>query len=586
MSVSPPTRPATQETEVRKAMGLVSGLLRQASVFGLGCALLTLVSAAYMSQVYGRVVPTGSLNTLLWLTLAVLGAYLLLQAQEWGRAAVLEEAGRTFDELLERRVFEAGIAAGLAQQSSFTGGATRDLTVLRDFIGSETMQSIYEVPVAFFLVAVLFLIHPTLGLAGLGAVAIQFLIVWMADRRNASSLAQANRIVGSVQHRSEDMLAGAAVIKAMAMTDAMRAGLRAPLGDALELQRKASEASRSANSATRFVQMVASTAVVGLSALQVIQGDLQSVGVMIVVAGMISSRAMAPLVQLVTTWEQARAAWQAWKRLDELLQAHPAAARPMPLPKPEARLAVEGLSWVRPDGVSVLHELNFALEPGDAVVVIGPSGAGKTTLTRLLAGMLAPTAGVVRLSGANVASWPKDELGPHLGYLPQEVELLDGSLADNVARFGPADPEALSSAIRRVGLGPFVESLPEGEQTRVGPAGAFLSGGYRQRVGLARAIYGQPVLTILDEPDAHLDEAGEASLAALVKELRAAGGAVVLVTHRMGMFGAANKMLLLAEGRQLAFGPIGEVLARLRGAEAAPPLKAPSAPAGPGAGAR
>lgn len=576
MPANPQPRSAPQDSELRKALGLVSSLLRQASLFGLGCALLTLVSAGYMSQVYSRVVPTGSLSTLMWLTAAVLVAYLLLQAQEWGRAAVLEEAGRSFDELLERRVFDAGIAAGLAQQSSFTVGATRDLTVLRNFIGSQTMQSIYEVPVAFFLIGILFLIHPTLGVAGVLAVGIQFLVVWLASRRSGSTLREANRIVGSVQQRSERMLAGAAVIKAMAMSDAMRAELQGPLGAALELQRKASDSSRKANSTTRFVQMAASSAVVGLSALQVIQGDLALAGVLIVVSGMISARAMAPLVQLVTSWQGALEAWEAWKRLDELLQAYPPAAKPMPLPRPESRLSVEGVAWARPDGLLVLRDLNFTLQPGDAMVVVGPSGVGKTTLSRLLAGVLSPSAGVVRLSGANVAAWPKDELGPHLGYLPQEVELIDGSLAENIARFGPVDAAEMEATLDKVGLRSWVGSLPEGTGTRVGPAGAFLSGGYRQRVGLARAAYGRPVLTILDEPDAHLDEEGEACLAALVKGLRASGGVVVLVTHRMGIFPAVNKMLLLSEGRQVAFGDIGDVLARLRALEASVPIGSPA----------
>ena len=573
-------RPASQDSELRKALGLVSGLLRQATAFGLGCALLALVSAGYMSQVYARVVPTGSLDTLLWLTAAVLVAYLLLQAQEWGRAAVLDEAGRTFDELLERRVFDAAIASGLARQVPFTVGATRDLTLLRDFIGSQTMQSIYEVPVAFFLIGVLFLIHPTLGAAGILAVTVQLLVVWLASRRSAANLREANRLIGSVQQRSERMLSGAAVIKAMAMTDALRAQLRAPLADALELQRQSSQASSRASSITRFVQMAASSAVVGLSALQVIQGDMVGVGVIIVVSGMISSRAMAPLVQLVSSWQSALTAWEAWKRLDELLHNSPPVVEPMPLPKPEARLSVEGVAWARPDGQLVLRDLNFELEPGDALVVIGPSGVGKTTLSRLLAGLLVPAAGVVRLSGANVATWPKDELGAYLGYLPQEVELIDGTLHDNIGRFGPPDAAQLGAALESAGLRAWVDSLSEGVETRVGPAGAFLSGGYRQRVGLARAVYGQPVLAILDEPDAHLDEAGEAALARLIGELRAAGGTVVVITHRMGIFKAVNKMLLLAEGRQVAFGEISEVLARLRAAEAAVPLAAP-----PGAGA-
>jgi ATP-binding cassette subfamily C exporter for protease/lipase len=315
---------------------------------------------------------------------------------------------------------------------------------------------------------------------------------------------------------------------------------------------------------TKFLQVTMGSLLLGLAALLLLQNELNGGGAMIIIASILGGRMMAPLVQVVTQWRSVVAVRDSWTRLDKLLGAIPAVPTAMPLPPPRGLLQVEGVVAMAPGTQTpILKGVAFAVQPGEAIAVVGPSACGKTTLARLLVGLWPSTAGKVRLDGADVFAWDKAELGPHVGYLPQNVELFEGTLAENIARFCEIEHAKVEAAARAVGLHDLIMSLPDGYDSPVGRDGAMLSGGQRQRVGLARALYGDPVFVVLDEPNSSLDEAGDAALASAVLQLKARGTTFVVMTHRTSILPAVDKMLVLREGQVQGFGPRDEVLAAL-----------------------
>ena len=298
---------------------------------------------------------------------------------------------------------------------------------------------------------------------------------------------------------------------------------------------------------------------------------------MMIVASILGGRVLAPLVQIITQWRMVVNVRDAWQRLDDLLAAVPVKARPMPLPAPRGMLQVEVLMAGAPNtGVALLKNVAFSLLPGEVLAVVGPSASGKTSLARLLVGLWPVASGSIRLDGADIFAWDKSELGPCLGYLPQGVELLDGTLAENIARFGEVEPAKIKAAALAVGLHDFIMSLPLGYESPVGREGAMLSGGQRQRVALARAIYGDPVLVVLDEPNSSLDEAGDEALATVILELKARGTTFVIMTHRTSVLAVADKMLVLRDGVMQAFGPRDDLLAALKKTIKGPQVCIPS----------
>jgi ATP-binding cassette subfamily C exporter for protease/lipase len=299
------------------------------------------------------------------------------------------------------------------------------------------------------------------------------------------------------------------------------------------------------------------------------KGMLLGGGGMMIVASTLGARVLAPLVQLISQWRQVVNVRDAYRRLDKVLALAPDLPPSMPLPAPQGKLSVEAVVAAAPGShVPIIRNVTFALQPGETMIIIGPSAAGKTTLARLLMGIWPAASGKVRLDGADIHAWDKTELGPHLGYLPQNVELFDGTLAENIARFGAIDQDKVRAAAELVGLSGLIDSLPDGYQTRIGEEGAFLSGGQRQRVGLARAIYGNPQFVLLDEPNSSLDAAGEQALMNTLLALKARHCSTIVISHRTSVMPAADKILLLRDGQVAAFGPRDEVLDKLRQATA------------------
>jgi ATP-binding cassette subfamily C exporter for protease/lipase len=345
----------------------------------------------------------------------------------------------------------------------------------------------------------------------------------------------------------------------------------------LGLQATASARAGAFSASTKLWQNLVTSGLLGLACWLLLHNELNGGGGMMIVASILGGRMLAPLIQGVAQWQLMVQVRDAWQRISYLLEATPELEPRMPLPPPRGSLQVETLVAAAPgSAVPILKGLTFALKPGEVLAVIGPSAAGKTTLARLLVGLWQPGNGKVRLDGVDIHSWDKAELGPHIGYLPQTVGLIDGSLAENIARFGRVDIQQVQAAARLVGLHEWALQLPQGYDTPVGGDGALLSGGWRQRVGLARALFGNPVFVVLDEPNASLDEAGDAALLAAMAIRKSQGSTFVVMTHRTSVLGSADKLLLLRDGQAQAFGPRDEVLSAMRQAMAqpvsAPPL--------------
>lgn len=543
--------------------------VRRAWFFAVVASLLLLAPTFYMFEVYGRVVNSRSHMTLAMLTLAVVLAYAVMETLEWARNEVMREAATWFDRCLAPRVVDAIHEGNLRRLGAGTVQPMVDLRVVRDFFNQPAVAAAMEAPVALVFLLILFIVHPWLGWAALVGALIQVALAWSNERMTQPPLSAANRAAIAAQQTADGMLRNAEVVEAMGMLRSIHARWWKQQQTFLDLQALASNRAGAFAALTKWIQTVWGSLLLGLGAWLVLENTLPGGGAMMIVASVLGGRVLAPLVQLVTQWRSVIQARDAWGRLIKLLAQVPPASDALPLPAPRGHVSVEGIV-VAPPGTptTILRSVAFALQPGEALAVVGPSGAGKTTLARALVGLWPSMAGKVRLDGADVYTWRKDELGPHIGYLPQGVELLEGTVAENIARFGEVDMRRVREAAALVGLDALIESLPQGYDTWVGPEGAVLSGGQRQRVALARALYGDPVLVVLDEPNASLDEAGDAALVHAIRTLKARGTTFVVMTHRTSVLTVVDKMLVLVEGAVKAFGPRDDVLAALRAGHA------------------
>jgi ATP-binding cassette subfamily C exporter for protease/lipase len=546
-----------------------------------------------MLEVYARVVDTRNHLTLWMLTLAVVVAYLVMEALEWVRSEMLHEVGHEADRTVSPRLFDLIFEANLRRQPGGTLQVMNDWRTVREFLHSPFVAAVMETPVALVFLVLVYLINPLLGWVTLAGAVLQVLIAWLTERSTQPPLAAANRTAQAAQQYADGSLRNAEVIEAMGMIRDIHARWIKRQREFLGLQAEASGAAGGFQAASKMIQQVLGSVLLGLSAYLLLHNQLGGGPAMMIVASIIGGRVLAPLVQMVTQWRGVVNARDAWARLNMLMTLMPGRETGMALPAPRGQLTVEQLVAGAPvppgpAPVPILKGLQFVLQPGESLAVIGPSAAGKTTLARMLVGLWPAIGGKVRLDGADVHAWPKSELGPHLGYLPQGVELFEGTVAENICRFGPARAEQVEAAARAVGLHEFILALPLGYDTAVGRDGAVLSGGQRQRVALARALYGDPALVVLDEPNSSLDEAGDAALSAALQGLKARGATVVVMTHRTSVLSVMDKILLLVDGTQQAFGPRDEVMAALQKAQAqaqapaqaqARPMAAASVPA-------
>lgn len=552
---------------IREALADIYPYGKRAVLFSVFTNILVLTPSLYMLQVYDRVVNSRSHTTLLMLTILVIGAYVFLEMLEWVRGQVMQNAGKELDKRLREPVFSAMFAAKLRGSPGNGSQALKDLKTVVDFLSSRTVLSLIDAPLAVMVLVLIFLIQPELGgFASAGALVLLG-IGLLNERRIRAPLKAANQSAVAAQTYARGVIRNAQVIESMGMLDHIHDRWLKIQKDSVGNQATASDYAGSNAALSKLIQSLQGSLILGFGAWFAIRGELG--GGLMIVASILGGRALAPLVQLIASWRQVLEARNAYDRLDDLLQAFPEPEDTMKLPPPQGRLSVEGVIASPPQTqLQILKGVSFRLPPGGSMAVVGPSASGKTSLARLLVGVWTPTYGKVRLDGSDISVWNKEELGPYVGYLPQNVELFDGTIAENVARFGEIDEEKVREACRMAGIEAMVGNLSQGYDTQIGEDGAFLSGGQRQGIALARAVYGDPRFVVLDEPDSSLDEAGNAALLHAIGQLKEKGATVIVITHRKNMLKVLDNMLVLVDGRVHKFGPRNEVLAALQSGNA------------------
>ena len=557
-------KPESQLSELRLALLELKPTWVSALVLSWSIALLGFAAAAYMLQVYDRVVNSRDVNTLIMLSILVLGAYAVMELLEKYRDKLLWGAGVQFEMKLSGRLYSAMFEGLRKQQMVGAQMVPGDIRTVREFFHNSAIGAVLELPIGLVSVGLIFAINPLLGWAAVIGALIQTFVAWMIQRTSRGPLLEAQRRSQEAQTYAEASLRNAQVMESMGMMPAVMAQWQSKQRSFLTFQAQASESAGTFNALSKLLQQLMGSVLLGVSAWLLLQNELNGGGAMLIISAILGGKLLAPLNKIVQQWRAFVSVGGAWERLTKLLALVPAETSQMSLAAPKGNLTVESLVAAPPgQPTPVLRGVQFAVPAGQVLVVVGPSGSGKTSLAKLLLGVWSAQAGKVRLDGADVHSWNKAELGPHLGYLPQDVELIDGTMAENIARFGDPDMVRIEDAARLVGLHDFIVSLPLGYETSVGRDGGLLSGGQRQRVALARAVYGNPVLVVLDEPNSSLDEVGDVALMQAITALKKRGTTFVINSHRTSVFPVADLMLVLRDGVQQLFGPTAEVLQKL-----------------------
>ncbi|MFA5529099.1 MAG: type I secretion system permease/ATPase [Thiohalomonadaceae bacterium] len=561
--------------QASKPMSLASLVGKWRGITAFLCAvsglvnLLALTGAFYMLQVYDRVLTSGSMETLLALSLLALMLYLFQGLFDVIRAQVLVRVGARLDwraAPLAHRV--ALTLPRLGHSSAELLERGRDVDRVRAFLGSPGPLALFDLPWVPVFLGFVYLLHPLLGLVTLGGAAFLALLAVASERVTRPLSGAAQQAALARDALAEGNVRNAEMLSAMGMTRRAVERFGAANDRHLLLQARSSAAGGGLGAVARVLRMTLQSSILGLGAWLVIAGEL-SAGA-IIAASVASARALAPIDLAIGNWKSMVQARCAWQRVRETVAAANTAAPRLPLPAPRQHLGVEHVTVAAPaSGRILLADVGFTLQAGQALGVVGPSGSGKTTLARVLTGVWPTLRGSIRLDGAALDQWDEEQLGRHIGYLPQDASLTDATIAENISRHDPApQAEAIIEAARAAGVHDMIVRLPESYQTRVGPQGGALSAGQRQRIGLARALYGKPFLVVLDEPNANLDREGEAALAEAIHAIRARGGMVVVITHRTSVLAVMDYLAVVQEGRLAAFGPRGDVLVPGR---AAPP---------------
>ena len=538
-------------------------LLGNVLFFSLLINILLLTPTFYMLEVYDRVVNSRNFNTLLWLTILVIGLYVLLEVLEWVRGRVLHLIGSKVDEGLREKLFHAIFAARIDGERVVGMTALNDIKTIREALPSSAVKGFFDAPFALFVLIILLMINPLFAaLASVGAF-VQVALGFFNERRTHKPLEDAGRFLGGARYYASGAVRNAQVIEAMGMREPIYRRWKNFQEQYLQKQADASDNAGASAAMSKLMQSLLGSLMLGLGGLLALQGVIS--GSMVIVGSILGGRLLAPLVQVVAGWRMIERFRQAVEKVDNLLVGYPEPEKGMELPAPKGALQVEKVIAGPPgSSVQILMGVDFRLAPGTSLAVMGPSGAGKSTLARLLVGLWPSRSGKVRLDGMDVHTWSKDELGPYIGYLSQDIELYEGTIAENIARFGDIDMVAVEEACRRVGLDEFVVSLPGGYETCIEADGVNFSGGQRQRIALARAIYQNPPFIVLDEPNSSLDEAGDRVLLNLLRELRGEGVTVIIITHRTQVLAVMDHILLLADGMVQTFAPAKEIFAQLK----------------------
>ena len=567
---------STQKTakypELAASFNDVKSYFIYAGLFSAAVNLLMLVPVIYMLQVYDRVVSSGSYSTLAMLTLLMVALTAALGGFEWVRSMILIAASNRIEKNLRRRVSDATFKRAL-----LTGGAVSnsqplsDLSSLRQFLTGNGLFAFFDAPWFPIYVFVMFMFHPLFGYAAIFAGIVMVALAYTTEKVTSKKLQDANSQSNWINNQVNGTLKNSEVIAAMGMADDLRHRQEKRFDQVLTLQTDASRSAGLLQSLSKTFRMVMQSLLLGLGALLALRQEI-SPGMMIA-GSLLLGRALAPIDMLVGTWKGFTLARGQYDRLGQLLNQIPKDADTMSLPAPTGKLSAEQVMVVPPGSKNiVVRGVNMELNAGEALGIVGPSASGKSCLARALLGIWPTYSGKVRLDGADIFAWDRTELGPYIGYLPQDIELFDGSISENICRFGDVDPDKVVEAATTAGVHDLILHLPQGYDTVIGGSGGILSGGQRQRIGLARAIYGSPKYLVLDEPNSNLDDQGERELVEAIRRIKSEGATVIIITHRTMVLQCVDKILVMRDGAASHFGPRDQVLAAL----AAPQDKKPA----------
>jgi ATP-binding cassette subfamily C protein len=537
----------TTSNEMRSIFSGCRRYFATALIFSLGINLLYLAAPLYMLQLYDRVISSASHVTLAMLTIVLIFCLITLASLDFIRTRVLMRAGMRLDRLMAGRVLTATVETS-AKGATPNSQTLRDFDSFRSFVAGSGITALFDLPWAPIYIFVIFLLHPLLGAFALACAIILVALAIFGQWRVQKPLAEANQQASRNYAFTDMSLRNSEVVRAMGMMGGLLQRWTRDRNQALEQNVAANDRAAHNTSIVRFFLI----------------DRLVTVGVMFA-ASILLSRALQPVELMVGGWRNMLSARSAFYRIKSLLTTFPVADPTLQLPQPAGRLSVENLMYGIPGAPNtILRGVSFRLEAGEILGVIGPSGAGKSTLARQIIGVLAPSVGAVRLDGADVSSWPREALGRYLGYLPQDIELFADTVAVNISRFRPdGEDAAVVEAAKLAGVHEQILRLSKGYETNVGLGGAVLSGGIRQRIGLARAVYDNPSFVVLDEPSSNLDSEGDVSLQTCITELKRRGTTVVIISHRPNTIAVADKLLIMRDGAVEMFGPAREVVSKL-----------------------
>ena len=561
----PTQRPnPNQQSELAQALASCRGAFVATALMSGMSNILMLTGAIFMLEIYDRVLPSRSIQTLVALVILAAGLFLAQGLLDMIRGRVLVRIGARLDEELSGRVYETIVRLPLKIGNRSDGlQPLRDLDSVRSFLSGPGPTALFDLPWLPIYLAICFAFHPYIGLAALvgaivlGGLTLMTELMTREPTRAATGFATTRSALAEASRRNAEAM------KAMGMVPRVAALWQDANSKYMASQQQAADVSGGFGSMSKALRMMLQSGVLAVGAYLVI--NQQATAGIIIAGSILSGRALAPVDLAIANWRGFVAARQSWQRLTKLLAALPPQAVPMALQPPQKSLVVEGVTIAPPGSERiVVHDVSFNLQSGHGLGIIGPSGSGKSSLARVLISVWQPVRGRVRLDGASLDQWPPDSLGACIGYLPQDVELLAGTVAQNIARFAtPVDADAVISAATAAGVHELIVNLPDGYDTQVGEGGTALSAGQAQRVALARALYGDPFLVVLDEPNSNLDSEGDEALSRAIMGVRARGGVVVVVAHRPSAIASVDQLLMMSQGRDQAFGPKEEVLARV-----------------------
>ncbi|KAF1307428.1 type I secretion system permease/ATPase [Pseudomonas putida] len=553
----------THENSLQAALKACRSSFISVGFFSLFVNALMLVPTFYMLQVYGRVVTGGNLTTLMMLTIIMAILMVTMGALDFIRSRIMVRISTKLDVLLSRDVYKASFRRALESGGmDASAQSLNDLTNLRQFLTGNGLFAFFDAPWLPIYIAVMFMFHPWYGWVAIASALVLLLLAYVNERVTSKALGEANRQnVGATLYTTKN-LRNAEVIESMGMLGTLMERWTRRQRVVLQLQSEASDKGGAISAISKTFRMLIQSLILGLGAYLAV--DHQINPGLVIAGSVLLGRALAPIDLIIGSWKGFISARTQYDRLNEVLAEQQAEPARMSLPLPQGDVLVENLVVGAPGNKNpIIRGVSFAVPAGACVGIIGPSASGKSTLARALMGVWQPQHGVVRLDGADIGNWNKEELGPHLGYLPQDIELFEGSISENIGRFAEINAEAVVKAAKIAGVHEMILQLPDGYDTVIGSEGVNLSGGQRQRIGLARALYGSPKLILLDEPNSNLDEVGERALAQAIRVMKHAGSTIFVITHRTSILALLDRLLVMSNGGIGMYGPREQVMEEL-----------------------